>query len=206
MARGRWQFWGDHPIDTTPCRLHTPPPPNPQGRPAGPPCNYIPKEAAAIETPEPDRQPRESIWSIIAPLRPWYFGIFVLVFIPGTGINIAIQIADNDAIMRIWHNALMAEGAIAMASAAISFTLTESWRAAMVIAHDIQKWLDKRRQKQLEAARAEGRAEGEAKGRNEGRKALAENQQAWTEWNARRLDAESRGENFTEPPPNGNIG
>ena len=73
----------------------------------------------------------------------------------------------------------------------------------MVIAHDIQKWLDKRRQKQLEAARAEGRAEGEAKGRNEGR---AENQQAWTEWNARRLDAESRGENFTEPPPNGNIG
>ena len=76
----------------------------------------------------------------------------------------------------------------------------------MVIAHDIQKWLDKRRQKQLEAAIAKGRAEGEAKGiakgRNEGR---AENQQAWTEWNARRLDAESRGENFTEPPPNGNI-
>ncbi len=121
------------------------------------------------------------------------------MFIPGTGINIAIQIADNDAIMRIWHNALMAEGAIAMASAAISFTLTESWRAAMVIAHDIQKWLDKRRQKQLEAAIAKGRAEGEAKGR-------AEERSLWQEWNARRLDAESRGENFTEPPPNGKVG
>ena len=86
-----------------------------------------------------------------------------MVFIPGTYINIAIQIADNDAIMRIWHNALMAEGVIAMASAAISFTATESWRVGMVIAHDIQKWLDKRRQKQLEAATAKARAEGEAK-------------------------------------------
>ena len=64
----------------------------------------------------------------------------------------------------------------------------------MVIAHDIQKWLDKRRQKQLEAARAEGEAKGIAKGRNEERS-------LWQEWNARRLDAESRGENFTEPPP-----
>ena len=80
----------------------------------------------------------------------------------------------------------------------------------MVIAHDIQKWLDKRRQKQLEAARAEGRAEGEAKGRTEGHaegeaKGRAEERSLWQEWNARRLDAESRGENFTEPPPNGNI-
>ena len=134
------------------------------------------------------------MWSIVVGLRRWYFGIFILIFIPGTAINIAIQIADNDAIIRIWHNALMAEGPIAMASAAISFTLTESWSAGMVIAHDIQKWLEDRRRKRFAAAREEGLEKGRA-----------ENQQAWEDWNARRLDAESRGDRFTEPPPNGKV-
>ena len=142
------------------------------------------------------------MWSIVAALRPWYFGVFLVVFIPGTYINIAIQIADNDAIMSIWHNALMAEGPIAMASAAISFTLTESWRVGMVIAHDIQRWLDKRRKKQLEAAREEGEERGRKEGRNEGR---TEERSLWQEWNARRLEAESRGEDFREPPPNGQV-
>ena len=128
--------------------------------------------------------------------------MFLLVFVPGTGINVAIQIADNDAIMRIWHNALMAEGPIAMASAAISFTLTESWRVGMVIAHDIQRWLDKRRKKQLEAAREEGIELGEERGMERGR---SQERSLWQQWNARRLEAESRGEDFREPPPNGQV-
>ena len=77
----------------------------------------------------------------------------------------------------------------------------------MVIAHDIQRWLDKRRKKQLEAAREEGIELGEERGREEGRtKGRAEERSLWQEWNARRLEAESRGEDFREPPPNGKIG
>ena len=68
----------------------------------------------------------------------------------------------------------------------------------MVIAHDIQKWLEDRRRKRFAAAREEGLEQGLEKGR-------AEKQQAWEEWNARRLDSESRGESFTEPPPNGKV-
>ena len=70
----------------------------------------------------------------------------------------------------------------------------------MVLAHGIKQWMDKRHKKELEAARAEVR-----KAIDEGREALAENQQAWTDWNTRRIDAESRGEPFAEPPPNGKV-
>ena len=73
----------------------------------------------------------------------------------------------------------------------------------MVIAHDIQKWLDKRRKKQLEAAREEGIELGEERGMERGR---SQERSLWEEWNARRLEAESRGEDFREPPPNGKIG
>jgi hypothetical protein len=88
-----------------------------------------------------------------------------------------------------------------MAAAATSFTITETWRGSMVIAHGIQKWIDKKlreseekfREKMIAKGRAEGRAEVEAKVHE------------WAEWNARRDNALARGENFTEPPPNGKV-
>ncbi len=66
----------------------------------------------------------------------------------------------------------------------------------MVLAHHIKNWLDKKDQEFRDKLRAEGEAQGIAKGR-------AQNQQAWTDWLARKEDAESRGQPFTEPPPNG---
>ena len=56
-----------------------------------------------------------------------------------------------------------------------------------------------KKEKELKAqvsveARAEGRAEGKAEGRAEVYREL-------TEWNRRRMEAEARGEKFTEPPP-----
>ncbi len=68
----------------------------------------------------------------------------------------------------------------------------------MVIAHDIQKWLEDRRRKRFAAAREEGLEEGLEKGR-------AEERSLWLEWLARKEDAESRGDRFTEPPPNGKV-
>ena len=46
--------------------------------------------------------------------------------------------------------------------------------------------------------RNEGRTEGFTEGRNEGRNEV---QQQWRAWNARRLDAEAKGQPFDEPPP-----
>ena len=91
----------------------------------------------------------------------------------------------------------------------------------MVIAHGIQKWIDKKLRegeekraakaqakghaKGLEEGRTEGRVEGRVEGLAEGRvEGRAEERKLWTEWNARRKDAEARGEDFIEPPPNGN--
>ena len=48
--------------------------------------------------------------------------------------------------------------------------------------------------KQVNEAKEEGKAEGKAEGREE-------IQKAWVAWNARRIEAESKGLPFNEPPP-----
>ena len=73
---------------------------------------------------------------------------------------------------------------------------------------------EKRIQREADAARAQGLAEGKALGIAEGRtKGIAEGRtegrtegnvdmyQQWAAWNMRRLDAETKGQPFTEPPP-----
>ena len=64
----------------------------------------------------------------------------------------------------------------------------------MVIAHDIHKWFEDRRKKRFAKAWEEGLQEGRIEERS-----------LWKEWNARRMDAEARGEDFLEPPPNGEV-
>ena len=64
----------------------------------------------------------------------------------------------------------------------------------MVLARHLEERLEKTR----EVRRAEGRAEGRAQGRVQGR---AEMQTQWEAWNVRRMEAESKGLPFTEPPP-----
>ena len=54
----------------------------------------------------------------------------------------------------------------------------------------------------IERHKAEGRAEGREEGREEGiLTGEAAERRRWTEWNARRLDAERAGLPFDEPPP-----
>ena len=68
----------------------------------------------------------------------------------------------------------------------------------------LRRWQEAReisRQKRaaiVEAARAEGIAEGRAKGRAEGK---AEAQRSWNEWYRRQVEAQEKGQPFTEPPP-----
>ena len=57
-------------------------------------------------------------------------------------------------------------------------------------------------QQALAEGKAEGIAEGEAKGKAEGiAEGEAKERELWTEWNKRRLEAEAKGEAFTEDPP-----
>ena len=49
--------------------------------------------------------------------------------------------------------------------------------------------------------RQRARERGREEGREEGRHEI---HQLWMEWNQRRIDAEDRGEPFTEPPPRTN--
>ena len=72
----------------------------------------------------------------------------------------------------------------------------------MVMARATKEYLydkiEKQREKLREEGRAQGREEGIEEGREQGRMDLAAKVEAW---NARRLDAEARGEPFDEPPP-----
>ena len=108
------------------------------------------------------------------------------------GVVIYVAIETEDAIIRMWYSVIMALGPVGMTSGITALTATETGRTFMVIAHGIQKWIDKK----LREGEEKRAAKAEAKGRAEERK-------LWTEWNARREAAEARGEDFVEPPPNG---
>ena len=64
----------------------------------------------------------------------------------------------------------------------------------MVIGGNLERWLKRREQERLDRAVAGARLEARTSAR-------AEVQGKWAAWNQRRLDAEARGEPFTEPPP-----
>ena len=79
-----------------------------------------------------------------------------------------------------------------------AYALTEAGRITVVIAKALDDWRKRRIEVALAAAREVAHKEGEAKGR-------AEERQAWESWYARWKEASARGEDFSEPPPNGKI-
>ncbi len=70
----------------------------------------------------------------------------------------------------------------------------------MVLAKSLEDWYKNWQKRRIENALAKGEAKGRAVGKAEGR---AEERRMWVEWNERRDSALARGEDFTEPPPNG---
>lgn len=162
----------------------------------------------SIENPE--GAPNESIWSALAETKHWYFGFFTLLATSGEIIVIAGEIGQHQGIMETWR-AVMGPSADVMAtSAGAAYALTEIGRNSVVIAKSLEKWLEDRRKRRLEAARKVARKEGLQKGIQEGRQkgrqeGRVEERQMWVQWLARREEAEARGETFTEPPPNGKL-
>ena len=138
---------------------------------------------------------RESIWSIPAKYKGWYFSLFSIQFIIAAVWLIWVSVTDDTLpsipkkVLFIWQG--MAP--MAISSAAFSLVIVEAWRMTMVIASWLEETLEKRRQRQIRAAADKARTEGE--------QAV---QQRWVDWNRRREAAMSAGEDFNEPPPGTN--
>ena len=145
---------------------------------------------------ERSREDRESIWSIPAKYKRWYFGLFTVQVIIAASWMIRTAIADDtlptvaEKVLLVWQG--MAP--MAITSAAFSLVMIDSWGTTMVIASWLEETLEKRRQRQIKAAENAGVVRGRAE-------AAAEVQQKWEEWNERREDAAAAGEEFNEPPP-----
>ncbi len=152
------------------------------------------------------KQQKEPIWSLVVGARNWYLGFFAVFYLTAMVFVVAREIDAKDGTIETGYSIIVALGPAAMACAASAFTLTEIGRNGMVLAYSLQKWLEDRRRKRLETARArarqEGREEGRVQGREEGREEGETRIREWMEWNARRQTAEAHGETFTEPPPN----
>jgi hypothetical protein len=109
-----------------------------------------------------------------------------LVAVPSEIIVITGEIAKNQGIINTWRSLLAPSEAVMATSFGAAFMLTEGVKLTMVLAHGLKNWLDRKQEERDNKLRKEGRAE---------------ERQLWEEWNARRLDAETRGQPFSEPPP-----
>ena len=91
-------------------------------------------------------------------------------------------------------------------AAGLAFQIVEGPRVIMVVAdYFTKRWLNPLKEQLRQEGRVEGRVEGRAEGRVEGRaEGRAETNAKWDAWNARRMEAEEKGEPFDEPPPSAN--
>ena len=171
-----------------------------------------------------NRERRESVWSVPAGLKRWYFGLFIVQVVIAAGLLTRQAIADpgvngvSGIALYLWGYGATAAGT----AAAVAISLIESWRGVMVIAEGLKEFFDRkfaemdkkaaardRERAEQEQERARQRAEQEQQ-RQEQRAAEIqaaqdagrdEERQRWEEWNARREAAMSAGDEFTEPPP-----
>ena len=135
---------------------------------------------------------RESIWSVPLAYRAFYFTLFISQCLIGVSFVIwhEIWINDSDTFYETVAAIIVMDVAVMIHSAGTGVIASE---LKMVIAQYLeQKYYGPRRRKAL--------AEAEAKGREEG---LQQANAKFRAWNERRLDAESKGESFDEPPPMG---
>ena len=131
-------------------------------------------------------QERESIWSVRQQTRDTYFVVFVALFLTGMALVALRAFQDGgsllDTTLAVWSDT----APLTITAAAAALALTEIGRSIVVLARRLEEGLERVRERR--------RAEGRAEGRDEANS-------AWRAWNARRLEAETQGEPFTEPFP-----
>ncbi len=147
--------------------------------------NAGPEDAERREHPEEDR---ESIWSIPAKYKGWYFGLFSLQVVIAAIWLIRTAIVDDSlnsvpgVLLFIWQGI----APMAISSAAFALVIIDTWKTTMVFGTWLEETLEKRKQRQIMAA---------------ANKARTQERQQWVDWNRRREAAAAAGEEFNEPPP-----
>ena len=139
-------------------------------------------------------QQRESIWSVPLEYRVFYFSLFVIQSLIGIGYVVwhEVWINDGDSLHATIATIILMDVAVIAHSAGIGVIVSEM---KMVIAQYLeQRYYGPKRRKALAEAKAEGREEGVKQG-------LEQANAKFREWNARRLEADAKGEPFDEPPP-----
>ncbi len=128
---------------------------------------------------------RESIWSISPRWKTAYFLLFSIQSLAGTGLLSWYEIAQRteDSAVETVLAIISGMAEVGVAAAVATVVTTEVAQNIMVTGEYLRQKLVK---PLIEKQRAEGRAEERA---------------AWEAWNRRRLDADSNGEPFDEPPP-----
>ena len=136
---------------------------------------------------------RESIWTISKSWQSVYFAFFSLQMVLGMSLVLWYHVLINveDGIVETLFGIIQGSASVSVGSAGTSYTLAEGARILMVLANNLEQWINKKWEERDARNRAEGRAE-----------ALAQ----FRDWNRRRLDAESKGELFDEPMPGGDNG
>lgn len=127
---------------------------------------------------------RESIWTIPARLKRWYFALFSIQVVIATVVLVRAALAGENTrgveavLIYLWQ--YMAPAAVA--SAAFTLVIVDGINGLMVLSTWLEETLEKRRRRQIRAA-------------------VESERQRWLDWNRRREAAADAGEEFTEPPP-----
>ena len=150
------------------------------------------------ENTETTSPQRESIWSVPIEYRVFYFALFVIQSLIGIGYVVwhEVWINDGDSFHATIATIILMDVAVIAHSAGVGVIVSEM---KMVIAQYLeQRYYGPKRRKALAEAKAEGVKQGIEQGVEQGR---AETAAKVREWNARRLEADAKGEPFDEPPP-----
>ena len=139
-----------------------------------------------------EQKGRDSIWGVNRETKGLYFIVFITLALIGGGLVTYTEVHVNkaDGIVDTALAAWAGVGRLVIASVAGSLIVTEVWRNGMVLAERLEEWFDKRRERQIAKAVAEAEE-----------KTRAEIGSLWQAWNMRRIEAETLGEPFDEPPP-----
>ena len=140
---------------------------------------------------------REAIWSIPGPFVFAYFGLLTLVGWPAVAVIVWQEAANGvDAVWWLWPTTLTIEaaprcGAVGIGIAFSALVTVQGAAFLMVLyQYAINKWVKPMINRNIE----KGIEAGVEKG-------VEKTDQEWTDWLARKADAESRGLPFDEPTP-----
>ena len=136
---------------------------------------------------------RESIWTISKSWQSVYFAFFTLQMVLGMSLVLWYHVFEHveDSIVETLIGIIRDTASVSVGSAGTSYMLAEGARIAMILASNLEQWINRKWEQRDARNRAEGRVAERAE---------------WRAWNERRVAAESRGEIFDEPMPGSDNG